>query len=293
MDPASLPIVVREMPFRRTSVEADGVRLNVVDDGPRDAPTLLALHGNPTWSFLWRKLIARGLAEGYRVVAPDLAGFGLSDKPRDPRYYGLARHVANVRRVVESLDVRRATLVLHDWGGPVGMGLAVAAPERVERLVIANTLAFAPKSERSLSAWHAFFASRPGAALGRRFNLVARTAFAFGARRRLDPDVLEAYLAPLRDPGARLAASRFVQMVPDGPSHPEASTLAGYEADYPKLASKPVLVLWADRDPVMPARLAERWRRDFPNAVVRHVSRTAGHFWQEDDPAPFHDAIFA
>lgn len=280
-----------QMPFERREVVADGVRLSVVDAGPRDAPPILFVHGNPTWSFLWRKGIAAARAAGLRAIAPDHAGFGLSEKPEDPAYYSLDRHVRNLQHVARALDVRDATLVLHDWGGPIGMGLASREPERIARIVIANTTAFAPREKRAFTRWHQTFASPMGQRLGLRFNLIARSALRFGVGRRMPRRVRKAYDWPLRERGARIATGRFVQMVPDGPDHPEAATLRSIEAGYPKLASRPMLVLWADSDPVMRPRLAERWLRDFPGADVRHVAPEARHFWQEDAPEAFYPPI--
>lgn len=282
------PIVAREYPYEPTFVDADGVRLAVVDEGPEDAAeTLLFVHGNPAWGFLWRKLVAPALEAGHRVVVPDHAGLGRSDKPKDRDYHTLERHVGNLEAVVEARGLSRVTLVLHDWGGPFGMGVAARNPALVERIVVANTAAFAPRKERSMSAWHKVVGSPLGYQLGVRFNLVEWSAMRFGVHGRLQRDVLEAYRWPMRDEGARVAAGRLVQLVPDGPEHPTARTLRSFEENYPKLADKPMLVLWADRDPVFRPWMAERWLKDFPDADVRHVSQTAGHFWQEDHPEAF------
>lgn len=289
MEPA---IVAREHALPRREVAVEGVRLAIVDAGPRDArETLLFVHGNPAWSFLWRRFLASAARAGHRAVAPDLAGFGRSDKPLDARYHTLERHVADLRAVVGALDLRGLTLVLHDWGGPLGMGLAVQEPERVRRIVLCNTTAFAPRKRRAFSAWHAFFASPLGQALAVRGNLVARSAFRGGVREPLPREVRAAYLWPMRERGARVAAASLVRMVPDGPDHPTSATLRRIEEGYARLQDKPVLVLWADRDPVMPPRLAERWLRAFPDAEVRHLAPDAGHFWQEDAPEPFERAI--
>lgn len=283
--------IARQMPFARREVHEDGVRLHVFDDG--EGAPILFVHGNPTWSYLWRSLMTPARQAGFRVVAPDHAGFGLSDKPTDPRYYSLARHVANLRAVARALDLRDVTLVLHDWGGPIGMGLAVEEPERIARLCICNTVAFAPKEARPLTKWHARLASPWGYRAAVWLNAVERSAMTLGVVRPLPSHVRRAYDWPMRQRGARIAAARFVQMVPDGPEHPEAATLRSYQARYPTLANKPMLVLWADKDRAMRARFAERWRDDFPGAQVRHVAPEAGHFWQEDAPELFVPHILA
>ena len=273
------------MPFARRDVTVDGVRLSVVDEG-EGAPVLF-VHGNPTWSFLWRNVMGPARAAGVRVVAPDHAGFGASDKPTHGDYYSLERHVANLRAIVRDLDLRDVTLVLHDWGGPIGMGLAVEEPDRIARIVVANTVAFAPTEKRALTKWHAWLSTPWGYRAGVWLNVVQRSAMKLGVVKPLPPDVMRAYRWPMRSRGGRVAAARFVQMVPDGPDHPSAVVLRRYVAAYPKLTGKPMLVLWADKDRVMRARFAERWLDDFPDAVVKHVAPDAGHYWQEDAPEKF------
>lgn len=280
--------IAREMPFARRDVDVDGVRLSVVDDGPRDAPTILFVHGNPTWSYLWRKLLAPARAAGFRVVAPDLAGFGASGKPTDPSYYTLRRHVDNLDAVARALDLRDVTLVMHDWGGPVGLGWAVRDPARVARLVVANTAAFPPRARRPLTLWHKTFASPLGYRLGVAFNLIEASAMLLGVEKRLPRAVRRAYRWPMKEKGGRIAAARFVQLVPDSPEHETAVELTAMWRDAPKLGERPVLVLWADKDPTMRAKFAAKWTEVGLNVVaVKHVSPDGGHFWQEDDPQPF------
>jgi len=282
-------IVDDEHPFDTRSVPVvDGVRQVTVDDGPEDAEeTLVFLHGNPSWSFLWRRLLAPAVRQGHRVVAPDHVGFGRSEKPLSPPYHSLERHVQNLEVLVDELDLDDVTLVLHDWGGPIGMGLATRHPERVRRIAITNTIAFAPSRDRSLSLWHKALSNPLARLAGERFNLVAETAFRLGVRDPLPDEVCQAYRWPMQERGARVAASRWVEMVPDGPDHPSAETLREIQEGYARLQDVPVLVLWADGDPVMRPTFARKWRETFPEAEVLHVSEDAGHFWQEDDPDAF------
>jgi haloalkane dehalogenase len=285
-------IVDQEFGYERREVPVvDGQRMSVLDEGPEDAEeTLLFHHGNPTWSFLWRKLVGPAIDAGHRVIAPDMIGLGTSEKPLSPAYHSLERHILNLEAMVTTLDLDELTLVLHDWGGPIGMGLATRHPDRIRRIVIANSLAFPPTSERSMSLWHKLFSTKLGRVLNTRANLAAETAFRMGAR-DLPDEVLDAYRWPLAERGGRIAAQRLVEMVPDGPQHPSAETLAKLEDRYDTLDEVAMLVLWADQDPVMPPRLAAKWSDAFPQADVRHVSDRARHFWQEDDPAPFRSAI--
>jgi haloalkane dehalogenase len=126
-------------PWTPNYLDVNGLRMHYVDEGPRDAPVALLLHGMPTWSYLNRHIIPPLLAAGYRCVAPDHIGFGRSDKPTDPAYYDIARHTANLEQLVRSLDLQRITLFVQDWGGPTGLAQYAAMPERFERLVIMNT----------------------------------------------------------------------------------------------------------------------------------------------------------
>jgi haloalkane dehalogenase len=284
-----LPAFIEErFPYQRRQEEVQGLSMHLVDDGPEDADeTVLLLHGNPSWSFLWRHLLGPLKEDGHRVIAPDLMGLGLSEKPISPAYYTLDRHVDNLVHLVQGLDLDGLTLVLHDWGGSIGMGLATSLPDRVDRIVIANTIAFPPRSKRSLSLWHKAFSAPVVGALGQKLNLVAHTAFRWGVADPLDPEVFQAYLWPLHEEGARVCVRRFVEMVPDGPDHPSAKTLARIQEGYAELQDKEALVLWADDDPVMRPKFAEKWADAFPQARVEHVSQHAKHFWQEDDPGAF------
>lgn len=288
-------IVDRELDYDRREVPVvDGQRMSVLDDGPEGAQeTILFHHGNPSWSFLWRHLLHPAIQAGHRVVAPDMIGLGMSEKPLAPAYHSLNRHILNLEDAIRRLELDDLTMVLHDWGGPIGMGVATRMPDRIRRIVVANTLAFAPTSERSFSLWHKALANPIGRVLGVSGNLVGRTAFRLGVREEMDDEVREAYQWPLAERGGRIAAQRLVEMVPDGPAHPSAETLRSMQEDYPELGDVPLLVLWADRDPVMPPKLAEKWPEHFPQADVRHVSNEAGHFWQEDDPEAFLEPMLA
>lgn len=280
--------VMAAIPWRRVDVPVDGVRLSCLDDGPRRPEAVVLLHGNPAWGFLWRRLVGPLLEAGHRVVVPDHAGFGLSEKPTDPRYYSLDRHARNLQALLAALGVARATLVLHDWGGPIGMTWAAREPEKVARILVCNTAVFPPRKPRAFTRWHQTFASPLGYRAGVALNLVEWSAMRFGVRKPLDALTRKAYRWPMREKGARVAAGRFVQMVPDGPDHPEAATMRAAEARFPLLAHAPVHVLWADKDPVMGPRLAERWRESALRVVsVEHVAPKAGHFWQEDAPEAF------
>lgn len=128
-----------DFPFEPHYLDIDGLRMHYLDEGPADGPVALLVHGMPTWSYLYRSIIPPLVAAGYRCIAPDHLGFGRSDKPSDPAFYGIARHTANLTRLIEALDLQRVTLFVQDWGGPTGLAQAATMPERFERLVIMNT----------------------------------------------------------------------------------------------------------------------------------------------------------
>ncbi len=283
------PIIDEEHSFDRTMVSVmDGVQMSVVDDGPRDAEEILLFqHGNPTWSFLWRHVLHDALRQGHRVVAPDLVGFGRSEKPRSPAYHSLERHIQNLEHAIDAMGLEDVTLVMHDWGGPIGMGFATRHPDRIRRLVITNTIAFAPSRERSLSLWHKAFSSPLARVASTQLNAVVESAFRLGVRDPVPEDVLDAYRWPMQDKAARIAAARFVEMVPDGPDHESSKALRAMQERYVEIQDVPALVLWADADPVMRPTFARKWSEAFPKAEVLHVSKTAKHFWQEDAPSAF------
>ncbi len=277
----------------RPSASVGGeVEIAIVDEGPRADEAVVLLHGNPTWGFLYRAFVPPLVAAGHRVVVPDHAGCGRSSKPTDPSYYSLDCHVENLERVLDAAGVRRATLVLHDWGGPIGLGWAARHPNRVARLVVLNTAAFVPRRKRALSTWHRVFAGPANGLLGQRLNLILESAMRFGVvhRDRMRGPVLRAYRWPFPTAASRAGIARWVRLVPDGPDHPTVPALRAIEAAFPKLSDVPAIVLWGDRDPVFSPAWAERWREKLPG--IRRVERfAAGHFLQEDEPAALADAI--
>jgi haloalkane dehalogenase len=264
-------------PFEPHRVQVDGHWLHYLDEGPREAPALLLLHGNPTWSFYWREL-ARGLRDGYRVVAPDHLGCGLSDKPQDWPYR-LSGHIDNVERLVDELDLRDLTLGVHDWGGAIGMGFAARQPERVARLVVFNTAAF-----RSQTLPRRIAACRIpgfGALAVRGVNAFARAATFMATERGLRGAVREGYLAPYGSWRERIALLRFVQDIPLEPGHPSWSTLLEIEEALPSFRDRPMLIVWGERDWCFTPSFRDEWQRRFPEAEV-HRLPDAGHYVVED-----------
>jgi haloalkane dehalogenase len=261
-----------EFPFTPRYTEQDGLRMAHVDEG--DGRPVVLLHGEPTWSFLWRKVIGPLTEAGHRCLAPDLLGFGRSDKPTDIGWYTYDRHTAAVAAWMEALDVRDATLVVHDWGGPIGLRVAVEQPARVGRLVILDTGLFTGQ-QRMSDAWLAFR------------DFVARTEdlpvglLVRGACHRDPGDmVIAAYEAPFPDTESKAGARAFPLILPTAPDAPGAQAgarvLQALRED-----TRPKLMMWADSDPVLPLETGRRFAAALGGELA-HVIGDAGHFLQED-----------
>jgi len=261
-----------DFPFTSHYREHDGLRLAHLDEG-EGAPVVF-VHGEPTWSFLWRKVLVPVRDAGFRCIAPDLPGFGRSDKPIDIDWYTYDRHVEALEPLLEQLDVRGATIVVHDWGGPIGLRLAVEHPERFERLVILDTGLFTGR-QRMSDAWVKFrdFVERTE---DLPVGLLVRGA----CKRDPGEEVIAAYEAPYPSVASKSGARAFPLMIPHTPEEPGAA--AGQRVlDALKADARPTLMLWADSDPVLPLATGER----FAEAIGReapHVIGDASHFLQED-----------
>jgi len=261
-----------DFPFESTYRQVDGLRLAHLDVG-EGAPVVF-FHGEPTWSFLWRKVIPPVRDAGYRCVAPDLAGFGRSDKPTDFGFYSYDRHTELAATLLEDLDLRDATAVVHDWGGPIGLRLAVEHPERISRLVILDTGLFTGH-QKMTDAWIAFrdFVERTE---DLPVGMLVRGAC------KTDPgdEVIAAYEAPYPNAASKAGARAFPLMLPTAPDAPGAA--AGQRVlEALREDRRPTLMLWADSDPVIPLSTGER----FAEAIGRERPRTiedASHFLQED-----------
>lgn len=266
-------------PFASHELRIDGLRYHYLDEG--SGSPLLMVHGNPTWSFYWRHLIL-AFRDRYRIVVPDHIGCGLSDKPQ--RYsYRLATHVANLRRLIETLDLRGITLLAHDWGGAIGLGAAVEMPERFARLVLFNTAAF--RSTRC--PWRIRLCRTPlvGELAVRGLNVFARSALFMATNRPggLPPEVRAGLIAPYDSWEHRIATHRFVADIPLAPAHPSYSSLLHIEQNLGKLAQLPIALVWGMRDWCFTPHFLERFRQFFPEAEV-HGLADAGHYVVEDAP---------
>ncbi len=257
--------------------------MHYVDEGAGEP--ILMLHGEPTWSYLYRKMIPP-LAASNRVVAPDLFGFGRSDKPTEREFYTYARHVASVAWLVDELDLTGATMVVHDWGGPVGLRVAtVERPERFVRLVILNTGLFRPGPGLPTPGFQAWrdFAERTGLELP--VGLVIERSV-----EGIAPEVVAAYDAPFPEPAAKTGPAMFPLLVPMSEEDPGvAEMVATREALF--AWAKPALVMFSDSDPIFPARAGARLAYRIPGAAPFRLVEGAGHFLQEDKGEELAEAI--
>ena len=262
-------------------LEQDGLRMHYVDEGAGD-PVLL-LHGEPTWSFLYRKAIPP-LARVARVFAPDYFGFGRSDKPVEREWYTYDRHYASLERFVDELDLRDLTVVVHDWGGPLGLRLAVERSERVERLVITNTGLYAgpPPSDEWMGVRD--FVRRVGTEL-RPGQLVQITCVT-----ELPDEVVAGYDAPHPVPESKTGLLMFPELVPTEVGHPSATRMLAVREAL-RSWRKPALVVFSDSDPIFSPRVGERFAELIPGAELGEPLAGAGHFLQEDRGQELGDRI--
>ena len=266
-------------PFQSHEVTLGGHRCHYVDEG--SGPVLLMVHGNPTWSFYWRNMIL-ALRDRYRVVAIDHIGCGLSDKPAAKDYsYRLAQRVADLVELIEKLDLRQITLVAHDWGGGIGMGAAVAAPERFERFVLMNTAAF----RMPTCPWPIHLCHLPwfGSLAVQGLNMFVRAALytTVCKHERMTPAVRAGYSAPYDSWSHREAVLRFVLDIPLNPTHPSYQTLVDIEEGLAKFRQHPVCLIWGMRDWCFTPKFLDRFLEFLPQAEVHRLA-DAGHYVVED-----------
>lgn len=258
--------------FEPRYVEQDGLRMHYVDEG--SGSPVLMLHGEPTWAFLYRTMIPT-VAGGARVVAPDYFGFGRSDKPTRIEDYSYDFHYTSIERFADELDLHAVTVVVQDWGGPIGLRLAVERPDRVSRLVILNTgvgAGRAPSEE-----WLRFraFVRRVGT------DLVPGQLIRISCVTDPGDDVIEAYNAPFPTPESKAGVLAFPELVPTELEHPSAAKMTEVREALAHW-DRPALVLFSDSDPIFTPRAAERMAEWIPGAGPAETIAGAGHFLQEE-----------
>jgi haloalkane dehalogenase len=274
-------------PYEPRWLSTDGLRIHYVDAGPRDAEAVVMLHGHPAWGYLYRHFI-RGLSEaGLRAIAHDQAGFGRSDKPRRVADYSIERNLRHFNALLDELGLDTLTLVLHDWGGPLGLAWAVDHPERVRRIVVLNTFtgSIPPDADRSAVAWIKLMRSRGlGDLLVRGARVPVRVfllRMGIAHRDRIGKHERAAYLAPHAHHGTRAGLLAYPRLMPIEEDHPTRALAARIEAGLPELAGKPALICRGLQDPGLRAGILTLGETSFPHAEV-HEFEDASHFLQED-----------
>jgi len=267
--------------FTPRYLEQDGLRMHYVEKG--EGNPVLLLHGEPTWAYLYRKMIPP-LAVVGRVIAPDYFGFGRSDKPVRTRDYSYDFHYCSIERLADELDLRETTVVMQDWGGPIGLRLAVERPERVARLVVLNTgigAGRAPSPE-----WLRFrdFVRRVGT------ELVPGQLVRISCVTELEGEVVEAYNAPFPVPESKAGVLAFPELVPTEVDNPSAAKMLEVRAALTRW-ERPALVLFSDSDPIFSRAHAERLAERIPGAGPAEIVQDAGHFLQEDKGAEIAERI--
>ena len=259
-------------PYEPNYVEVEGLRLHHLDEG--SGQTVLCFHGEPSWSYLYRHMLDRLVEHGHRVVCPDFAGFGRSDKPTDQDWYTYDRHVASVSAHIDQIGVEDVTVVVQDWGGPIGLRWAVENADRVGRLVILNTGLFSGKVSKGFMAWRDFAERTPDLPIGRIIESATTT--------ELTPEVVAGYEAPWPTLESKAGTQRFPLIVPLTPDDPGAAEMRAVKE---ALGSwdKPALVAFSDTDPVFPFPIAgEQFTELIPTAGEQVRIEGAAHFLQED-----------
>jgi len=278
---ADLPTDVRqEYPFASNLLEVrDGVQMHYVDEGT--GPVVLMLHGNPTWSFYYRNLVKVLVSKGFRCIVPDHVGCGLSDKPQNYAYT-LGQRIRDVELLVDRLNLESFSLVVHDWGGAIGCGLAGRRPDAIEKIVLLNTAAFLSKRipVRIASIKVPFL----GEAVIRGLNGFAGPAAVMSVKKPLSDTVKRGMLWPYRSWADRVAVWNFVKDIPLREEHPTHSTLAEVEANLPKLADKKIQIVWGGKDFCFNMHFYRRWQSTFPKADVQ-LFPEHGHYILEDGGA--------
>jgi haloalkane dehalogenase len=258
--------------FEPNYADVNGLRMHYVDEG--EGAPVVCFHGEPTWAFLYRKMVPPLVAAGHRVVCPDYAGFGRSDKPTDRGWYTYDRHVEQVGGTLEQLDLREATVVVQDWGGPIGLRWAVENAERVARLAILNTGLFTGRVSKGFIAWRDFAERNPDLPVG--FVIQGATTSDLSA------EVVAGYEAPFPTPESKAGAAQFPLIVPTSYADagaPEMRAVSGALGSW----EKPALVAFSDEDPVFPYPRAGQVFCDLvPGAGEQVKIEGAAHFLQED-----------
>jgi len=269
-------------PFEPNYLEVGNFKMHYVDEG-KGEPVVM-LHGDPTWGYLWRKLIPC-VSDTHRVIVPDHMGMGKSSVPKDPYPYLLRHHISNLETLLLSLGLKDITLVLHDWGGPVGMGFAIRHPELIKSIVLMNTWAFAQWPTGEFPRLLEIIRSEKGGSFVLEKNGYVKRALLGTANYpdNYSPDVLEAYLAPFPTTESRLALLCWSRDITVNENDHSYGDMKDIEDNLTIFSDIPVFIIWGMLDPVLPVRVLEKWLSIYPHAKVSKIEN-ASHFLQEDTP---------
>jgi len=274
--------LTKQYPFTSNYLDLDGLKYHYLDEGT--GPTVVMLHGNPSWSFYYRNLV-KELSNRFRCIVPDHIGCGLSDKPGDDRYdYTLPRRVADLEQLLDNLQLNeKITLVVHDWGGMIGMAYAVRHPKRISRLVILNTGAFPlPKAKPFPLGLRICRDTWLGTLLVRGFNAFSRGAARVGCKENpMSAELRGLYELPYDSWQNRIATLRFVQDIPLVPGDRNYDLISNVANGIDQFADLPILICWGEKDFVFDRHFLAEWKRRF-HAAELHSYPEAGHYILED-----------
>lgn len=282
MSPTSktdLPEQIKKLyPFTpKHVITPDGYQQSYLDEGTGHA--VVMLHGNPTWSFLYRDVV-KTLRSSHRCIVPDHIGCGLSEKPQDWDYT-LENHIRNIENLIDNeLKLEQFDLIVHDWGGAIGCGYAVRHPEKIRRLVILNTAAFVGRCPKRIFLLKLPFFNTLAV---RGLNAFAGPALVMATTKKLSSEVKQGFIYPYNNWHNRIATLRFVQDIPLSPHHRSWNTLQKITDNLPLLQEKPMLICWGDKDFCFTSQMADEWEKRFPKAESIRLSQ-AGHYVLEDAP---------
>lgn len=269
-------------PFTPNCFKIGDFQMHYVDEG--HGPPIVLVHGDPTWGYLYRKFVPE-LSKNHRCIVPDHMGMGKSGVPETPYPYRLKNHIHNLELLLLSLDLKDLTLVLHDWGGPVGMGFAVRHPEHIKSIVLMNTWAFAEWPGGPLPKLLEIIRSEKGESFVLEKNGYVKRAMVGTANypENITPDVLNAYLAPYPDPASRKALLCWTRDITFNEQDASFQEMLKIENNLNLFSDIPVQVIWGILDPVLPPDVLHKWQDIFPHAKVCEIE-DASHFLQEDTP---------
>ncbi|MDM8516504.1 alpha/beta fold hydrolase [Desulfobacterales bacterium HSG16] len=283
MKPVDISKIKHLYPFESKHIDINGLDYHYLDEG--SGHPVLMLHGNPTWSFYYRNLV-KAFSDRYRTIVPDHIGCGLSEKPGIDDYdYRLESRISDLDHLISHLDLsEKLTLVVHDWGGMIGMTWAVRNPERIKRLVIMNTAAFPPPSSKPIPLRLQIVRNMTPFAVPAvlRFNLFAAGALYMASHKGLAKDVKAGMIAPYNCPENRIATLKFVQDIPLKENDPGYSIVKNTKENLGLLKDIPMLILWGAHDFVFDLDYFKEWEKHFPKAET-HVFEDAGHYVLEDE----------